>query len=120
VPLTPSPGLDPGLFCVLGALLVRRIRSLEIQMSHRSGPEILLDYQQKLGSQLGEVHYHCQNEWVQAHVTWKQYKSLFSMGQERVDLLNKCGSAFFHRVQWYFGEATLLAICRLTDPLDPT
>ena len=81
----------------------------------RSADEALTDYKGKLGEEFGTAYYHAHSEWCDLWLTWKQFRNLFCSGPERVDLLNRCGSGFFYRVDKIFLEATLLAICRLTD-----
>lgn len=80
-----------------------------------SANEILSKYKSKLGDEFGLAYYHAHAEWCDLWLTWKQFRTLFCSGPERVELLNRCGSDFFYRVDKLFFESTILAICRLTD-----
>ena len=83
----------------------------------KTSSEMHAKYRDRLGKKFGDVYFHVKNEWVDILVTWKQYENLFGCGPERVELMNKSGSMFFHMVQRHFFEATLLGLCRLSDPL---
>ena len=73
-------------------------------------------FQAKLGDNFGELFYYCHSEWCSLWVLWRQYENLFvHYGEQRIDLLNECGSQFFRTVQDKFFEATLLRLCKLTD-----
>lgn len=86
-------------------------------MTHRTGEEIQENYKTLLGEEFGNAYYHALSEWVDLRVTWKQFESLFGSGRERVDLINRCGGAFWYRVEKLFFEAVALAVCRLSDPI---
>ena len=85
-------------------------------MTYRTSEEVHNNYRYRLGKEFGSIYYHALSEWVDLRVTWKQFESLFGHGKERVDLLNRCGSSFWHRVDRLFFEAVALAVCRLSDP----
>jgi AbiU2 len=85
---------------------------------HRSVTETRDYYQLKLGEDFGRDYYYAFSEYCDVWLTWKQYCGLFQHSPERVQLLNKAGSAFFARVQRNFFEFVILGICRITDPAE--
>lgn len=82
----------------------------------KKSSEIQAEYQKTLGKEFGDAFFYVKNEWIDVWVTWNQYQNLFGSGPERVELMNKSGPMFFHMVQRHFFEATLLGLCRLSDP----
>ncbi|CAD7039475.1 hypothetical protein RHAB21_02922 [Pseudorhizobium halotolerans] len=85
-------------------------------MAHNSPEQVREKYVAKLGDELGVIYHHLLNEWCSVWLVWKQFENLFGHGQERITLLNKAGGSFFYLVDQLFFEATILAICRLSDP----
>lgn len=86
-------------------------------MINRNADDSKKNYQQKIGNDFGLIFYNAFSEWVNLKIVWDQYESLFGSGKERVNLLNSAGASFFHSVEWSFFEMTVMAICRLTDPV---
>ena len=74
------------------------------------------DYQEKLGDELGKIFDLIRSEWCELRELWTAFENLFASGPERVELMNSVSGNFFGRVDRYFFEAAILAICRLTDP----
>ena len=86
-------------------------------MVTRSAEQILKEYKDTLGEDFGEIYFHAYVEWCDLSHTWKQFKNLFGHGPERVDLMNRAGAGFFYRVDRFFFEAVVMAVCRLSDPV---
>ena len=83
----------------------------------KTAKEVHEEFRNLLGEEFGDAYYHTLNEWCDIWLTWKQFENLFGHGPERVDLMNKAGASFFHRVDRLFFEAVVLAVCRLSDPI---
>jgi hypothetical protein len=49
---------------------------------------------------------------------WLNYNYLYGHSQERVEVLNKCGSTFFSMVQSLFHDDFISILSRLTDPAE--
>src|SRR5277367_5836147 len=49
---------------------------------------------------------------------WLNYNYLYGHSQERVEVLNKCGSTFFNMVQSLFLDDFISTLSRLTDPAE--
>lgn len=86
-------------------------------MTNRTPNEAKANYQAKLGKEFGQIFYGTYNEWVNLKIVWDQYENLFGSGKERVKLLNSAGASFFRSVERSFFETTIMAICRLSDPV---
>lgn len=85
-------------------------------MSYKNAQETLKEYTQSLGSEFGSIFYYAHQEWCNLWIIWHQFENLFGRNKERVNLLNKTGGKFFACVDDVFFEATVLAVCRLSDP----
>lgn len=85
-------------------------------MTHSTSAEIEQSYIRDLGQEFGQLFYHAHAEWCRISVIWHQFENLFGRNKERVKLLNDTGGQFFAYVDELFFEATVLGICRLTDP----
>ena len=57
------------------------------------------------------------DEIVILHDSWAQYRFLFTESNERMQLLNVCGSWFFRTTQRNLLREVVLGISRLTDPI---
>lgn len=71
----------------------------------------------RFGPDLGEYLFHVEQQWVGLKSLWREYEALFGHSPERVEFLNKSTGSFFFLVNRTFYESTILAICRLTDPV---
>lgn len=85
-------------------------------MSEQTAEEVRREYLEKMGSELGELHYACRNECIILHWKWYEYAALFGSSPERVDLLNTAAPGFFYIVQDCMWEDILLHIARMTSP----
>ncbi len=65
---------------------------------------------------LGEIHNALWREVAWLHLKWGEYRALFAVNQETIDLLNKTAPLFFHHLQGVLWEDVLLHLCRVTDP----
>lgn len=82
----------------------------------RNAAEVQTGYIRAMGKELGELFYVTSSELTWIHWRWKQYRTLFSEKQSRIDLLNEAAPLFFHIVHNVLFEDTLLAIARLVGP----
>jgi hypothetical protein len=88
-------------------------------MSHQTHDEARADYTQRLASlhpDLGAVFHSLVNEYWWIQTRWAYLHALFARSQARVDTLNEVAGPFFKAVQDDFWDATLLHLCRMTDP----
>jgi AbiU2 len=86
-------------------------------MTHQTATETHKNYRQRLGQEFGDVFYLSFNEWCDLQQIWAQFENLFGHGPERVALMNEAGAGFFYYVDRLFFEASMLALCRLSDPM---
>lgn len=70
---------------------------------------------QEKGGNFAKIFCHCYFHWALAWSMWQDYKNLYN-DNERIKLLNDCGSAFFLMVRESFNESIILTLTRLTDP----
>lgn len=77
--------------------------------------QAIADEQAVLGPEYGLAFYFAQQEFWRVTANWDRYEALYST-KERVELLNKSGSAFWGYHQGDLFEIVLLGLCRLTDP----
>jgi hypothetical protein len=70
-----------------------------------------------MGQEFGDVFYWSFNEWCDLQQIWEQFENLFGHSPKRVAVMNEAGAAFFYNVDRLFFEASMLALCRLSDPL---
>lgn len=80
--------------------------------------ELLRESQQFMGAELGELHFLLCRELAYLHLTWREYRALFARDQETFNLMNATAPRFFKRLNDSLWHATLLHLCRLTDPPD--
>ena len=78
--------------------------------------EILQENIERYGEVLGEAYHYVHNQWCDTWWTYNQYRTLFGTNQERIELLNKHSGPFFYNVERHFWNATIMSVCRLTDP----
>ncbi|MBE0411740.1 MAG: hypothetical protein IBX69_18590, partial [Anaerolineales bacterium] len=73
-------------------------------------------YRQVLGPRLGPIYHglFIEETWLTAK--WLEYKKLFAVSPERIDLLNGTSSFFFGVVQEVLWNDILLHLTRITDP----
>ena len=69
-----------------------------------------------MGAPLGELYFALYREVVWLHLKWKDFRDLFAINPERVDLLNRAAPDFFANLQRMMFEDVLMHLCRLTDP----
>ena len=81
-----------------------------------SAEDVRKEYMESLGPDLGQVFYALRNEVLWLHLRWSEYLVLFGGGRERLKLINSAAGHFFRVVQNDLVRATLLHLCRLTDP----
>lgn len=86
-------------------------------MAENSGPEqVRAAKLAAMGAPLGELHFALWNEITWLHLKWKDFRALFAVSPERIDLLNEAAPDFFGNLQRVLWEDVLLHLCRLTDP----
>ena len=78
--------------------------------------EVRQKYIELMGAELGDVYYALYNEVMWLHARWQEYTDLFAGGPDRLKLLNAAAPFLFRLIQDDFLWATLLHLCRLTDP----
>jgi hypothetical protein len=83
---------------------------------NRSAAEIKKANVEKMGAPLGEVYSALWQEVAVGHFYWKEFVELFGTKPERIALLNETAPHFFRMLQDELWEASLLQLCRLTDP----
>jgi len=83
---------------------------------NRSAGEIKKANVEKMGAPLGEVYSALWQEVAVGHFYWKEFVELFGTKAERITLLNETAPHFFRMLQDELWEASLLQLCRLTDP----
>jgi hypothetical protein len=77
---------------------------------------IKANYKASMGEDLGPPFYSLYRELVELHIVWQQYRQLFGMDSETVQLLNRTSGLFFKIVQDELWDSVLLGISRMTDP----
>lgn len=83
---------------------------------HRDEAETEQHYIKLMGPDLGALFFRCWKECTLLHLKWREFLILYGTSQERVDLLNKSGSAFFAWLHSWLWESLVLQLCRITDP----
>ena len=78
--------------------------------------ELGAEYVRAMGSDLGQLCEELRDDIDWLRRKWSNFQELFGKGQERIDLLNKAASNFFHFLHRLFFEDAMLHLCRLTDP----
>jgi hypothetical protein len=66
---------------------------------------------------LKEIYESLVSEFTIVCLKWQTAKDLFGHSQERVDLLNRTATDFFHICQTTFRDEVFIGLSRLTDPL---
>lgn len=84
-------------------------------MESNSADELLEESVRDMGPELGAVYHALWNEVAWVHAKWKQYRQLYAVSPERIDLLNQAASLFFGLVQDALLEDVVLHLARLTD-----
>jgi len=69
-----------------------------------------------MGSELGELYFLLWKELVILQMDWQDYRSMFASGKSNIDLMNDTARRFFRHLEVSMWHATLLHLCRLTDP----
>ena len=77
--------------------------------------ELKEELEQKSSKELADIFFHCYYDWARTWLMWQDFKNLFT-DNERIELLNKCGSAFFKAVYDSFHDSIIQSLTRLTDP----
>jgi hypothetical protein len=65
---------------------------------------------------VGELFYEISTSVAHLHLNWKNYRSLFGMSPQRIELLNWAASSFFGLLDGILLHDIVLAIARLMDP----
>jgi hypothetical protein len=71
---------------------------------------------EKMGEPLGVQYSALWQAVTQLYWFWLEFVELFGTKKSRTELLNRSAPNFFHMVQETLWEATMLHLCRLTDP----
>src|SRR5262245_19664835 len=69
-----------------------------------------------MGAELGALYSQLWNECAWLHARWAEYRALFGTSPERAQLLDQTARLFFTIIHDGLLDATLLHLCRLTDP----
>lgn len=85
-------------------------------MTTRTSEEVLALNIESMGEPLGRAFWHLNQQILQLHLVWEQYKQLYGESEETVHLLNDTAGLFFMVVQDSLWDTVLLGICKLTDP----
>lgn len=85
-------------------------------VTNRNPQEAKAECLAQMGPDLGEVFYSLTNDLTWLHAKWQQYRGLFGVSEERLELINRSAGAFFWVVQETLWDEMLLHISRLTDP----
>ncbi len=83
---------------------------------YKNTDEVLHDYIDKLGYELGKLYHSLLKEITWLHIKWQEYRELYGTSSKRVDLLNSAAPLFFRITQDVLWEDLLLSLARLTDP----
>jgi hypothetical protein len=78
--------------------------------------EMLQDYVEKMGPELGPLFHAASSELTWMHWRWKQFRILFGEKPSRLELLNEAAPFFFQTVHTALLELTMLGIARLIGP----
>jgi hypothetical protein len=81
----------------------------------KSGEELLEQSIRDMGPELGPLYHALRNEVTWVHAKWKQYRQLYAVSPERIDLLNQAAGHFFGVIQDSLLEDVVLHLARLTD-----
>jgi hypothetical protein len=82
----------------------------------RTAEEVLANYVDRMGQQLGGLFNAISHEVKAIHLRWSQYRILFGETPQRIKLLDEAAPLFFRIVQTVFAEDTVLSIARITSP----
>jgi hypothetical protein len=77
--------------------------------------ELRAHYIRAMTQPLGEVFHHLMQEMARLHLKWNELLTLFGQREDRVAMLNRAASGFFHLVQDSWWNDLLLGISRITD-----
>lgn len=94
-------------------MLVHRGRAA---MGQRTAAEAKASNEKLMGKDLGEQFSELWQHAVQLHLTWGEYRELFSKDRGNTKTINQAAGNFFWIVQDALWDGTLLQITRLTDP----
>jgi len=81
----------------------------------KSAEELLEQSIRDMGPELGTRYHALRNEAAWVHAKWKQYRQLYAVSPERIDLLNQAAGHFFGVIQESLLEDVILHLARLTD-----
>ena len=82
----------------------------------RSAEEIKAECIEHFGEPLGSLYFAVQNQVIWLHAKWREYRSLYAVSPEDIQILNDTAPFFFfmlHDVLWH---DVVLSIARLNDP----
>ena len=71
---------------------------------------------EKMGSELGQLHYELWNELAWVHAKWREYRHLYGTDEATIAILNAAAPAFFYFLGAILFDDVLLHLTRLTDP----
>jgi hypothetical protein len=80
-----------------------------------SSSEVLENHIKILGIEFGKIYNACWNDVGWLHLKWQQYKELYMVSQEQIDILSRVAGSFFKVVQDVLLDDILLHICRLIE-----
>ena len=85
-------------------------------MVHISEDQIKADFIKAMGDELGELHFALWKYTALLFQRWTQFRDLFCVKRERIDLLNRAAPHFFGTTEDALYEAIVLQIARMFDP----
>jgi hypothetical protein len=82
-------------------------------MATLSPEQTLKNDQKVLGRKFGGLYNSLRNEYHTLSIKWREYRTLFTSGEDRIDLLNKVAPYFFFRIQELMFNDVVLHINRM-------
>src|SRR5687768_14232414 len=81
-----------------------------------SAEDLKKKFVEKMGEPLGHQFAALREELILLYFNWNEYLTLYGVGPDRIELLNRTAPQFFRLVQDSLWERILLHIARLIDP----
>jgi len=83
--------------------------------TYKSAEDVRREHIERLGQELGEVFHALYQEIAWLQDKWREYRTVFTTSDSRIELLNEAAPRFFVYLQDTLWEDILLHISRLTD-----
>ena len=91
---------------------------MELCNLNQSREAVLDELVARLGNDFGQDLFNLRNAYLNVHVEWRFYRSMFGTNPERVELLNSCSGIFAVVLEKTLFESVILTLCRLLDPVE--